>query len=437
MSEPMKNVQNTQNTLMQAITQASQNAEQAKFGQVASAVISLMNGVSQIEPFRDVVVAAGAVNELSQTAVQRQRGLILSKDDLKSILRYVDMAKALPLTEKDAEIYLGYQKDNSFFKEEKHKFLLPQNQVKFDRPIVEHADQWAALVVQIQRLGKYLRDYAASFLKESDDVIKVLKDLSDYLTVRGGVIDDKSTIIVVYGTDVLRAWKKNTRFYRDKVEVIYRNLTTFRNRLNETISKSIVDRSSAIASLNLSAEQIELQNQIKALEDEKEGLEKEYSQAVGLAFTGMAGLLFSGPLGIISWSITGGIYGDKAEKIRKEKDTKGEKIAELQNELTACSAIEGNISKLKTSMTDMSHALFAADIGFQHLLTAWDSMEQDLDNAIEHLNRMDDPEYASFVGTLRSEVKEARTSWADCDKVADDLMQCFNDAYTEYMAERK
>ena len=75
MSEPMKNVQNTQNTLMQAITQASQNAEQAKFGQVASAVISLVNGVSQIEPFRDVVVAAGAVNELSQTAVQRQRGL--------------------------------------------------------------------------------------------------------------------------------------------------------------------------------------------------------------------------------------------------------------------------------------------------------------------------------------------------------------------------
>ncbi len=147
--------------------------------------------------------------------------------------------------------------------------MLPQNQVKFDRPIVEHADQWAALVVQIQRLGKYLRDYAASFLK---------------------------------------TWKKNTRFYRDKVEVIY-----------------------------LSAEQIELQNQIKALEDEKEGLEKEYSQAVGLAFTGMAGLLFSGPLGIISWSITGGIYGNKAEKIRKEKDTIGEKIAELQNELTACS----------------------------------------------------------------------------------------------------
>ncbi len=434
MSEPMKNAQND---LIQAIAQASQNAERAKFGQVASAVFSLMNGVSQIEPFRDVVAAAGAVDELSQTAVQRQRGLILSKDDLKSILRYVDMAKALPLTESDAERYLGYKKDNLFFKEESHEFLLPHNQVKFDRPIVEHADQWAPLAVQVQSLGKYLSDYAQSFVKKADEVIKVLNDLNEYLIVRGGVIDDKSTIIVAYATDVLRAWKKNTRFYRDKVEVVYRNLNTFRNRLNDTVSKSIEERSLAIARLNLCGEETELQQQIKALEDEKEGLEKEYDQAVGLAFTGTAGFLFFGAVGIIAWAITGGIYGDKAEKLRKQKDEKGKKIDELQARLTACSEIEGNISKLQTSLADMSHALLAADIGLQHLIIAWDSIEQDIDSAMEHLNRMDDPEYAGFVGTLKSEVVEARTSWADCENIAGDLLQCFKDAYKEYMDEKK
>lgn len=100
MAEPLRR---SANALLEAIAKASQNAEPAKFGQTAASVLSLMDGTSRIEAFRGIVDAADAADELSEKAVQEQKGLIVSKDDLKCILRYVDMAKALPLTKETAE----------------------------------------------------------------------------------------------------------------------------------------------------------------------------------------------------------------------------------------------------------------------------------------------------------------------------------------------
>ena len=85
MAEPLRR---STNALLEAIAKASQNAEPAKFGQTAASVLSLMDGTSRIEAFRGIVNEAGAADELSEKAVQEQKGLIVSKDDLQCILRY-------------------------------------------------------------------------------------------------------------------------------------------------------------------------------------------------------------------------------------------------------------------------------------------------------------------------------------------------------------
>ena len=165
-------------------------------------------------------------------------------------------------------------------------------------------------------------------------------------------------------------------------------------------------------------------------------MEQEYKEAVGLAFTGSAGLVLGIP-GIISWAVTGGIYGDRAEKIRKKKKEKNRELKPLEEKLDKYSKIDGSIKKLETSITDISHALSSADIGLQHIMTVWNSLEQDIDNALLHLNRMDDPEYVKYVFTLTNELKEARTSWAGCKKIAEDLLRCFKEAYEEYGKTKK
>ena len=60
-------------------------------------------------------------------------------------------------------------------------------------------------------------------------------------------------------------------------------------------------------------ERDDLVDQIEELDDQIDLLTATYKKLVGLAFTGMA----AGPLGLV---ITGGVFGDKAEKCRKQKN---------------------------------------------------------------------------------------------------------------------
>ena len=432
MAEPQRR---SPNELLEAIAKASGNTPQPKFGQVAASVLNLMNGISQIAIFKEVVDEAGAVNELSTASVRNQRGLVVSKDDLKSILRYVDLAKSLPLTETAAETYLGYKKDDPFFNDEKHKFLLPSKQVEFDLPIYNHAIEWDGLAVDIQNIGNALVSYSLSFTNKADSTIKILDDLNQYLKVHGFIADATGKDIVEAGTDMLKLWKKDTENHLKTVSDTYNKLNTFRTALNGTINKSITDRSTAIRALNLTPELEQLKKQIKDLDDEIDRLKKEYDEAVGLAFTGAGGLIFGG-IGIIAWAITGGIFGNRAEKIRKKQNDKREELKPLKDKLTALDKIDGSIRDLENSTKDLSQALASADTGLQHLIVAWDGIKEDIDNAVAHLNNMDDPEYVKYVSTLTSELKAARDSWSDCHNIAKDLIKCFDDAYKEYEANK-
>ena len=313
---------------------------------------------------------------------------------------------------------------------------MPEKQVAFDKPIYDHAVQWDPLAVEIQNVGKTLTDYAKLFASRADSTVEVLQDLNKYLKVHGFIADDSGKQIVECGTEMLRLWKDDTGRHKDNVQKTYRKLGVFRDEMNDKISKSVVDRSKAIAALDLCTEQRDLQQEIDDLKQEIKSLEQEYKEAVGLAFTGSAGLVLGIP-GIISWAVTGGIYGDRAEKIRKKKKEKNRELKPLEEKLDKYSKIDGSIKKLETSITDISHALSSADIGLQHIMTVWNSLEQDIDNALLHLNRMDDPEYVKYVFTLTNELKEARTSWAGCKKIAEDLLRCFKEAYEEYGKTKK
>lgn len=432
MAEPQRMISNE---LFEAIVKASDNAPQPKFGQVAATVINLMNGTPQTDQFKAIISEAGALSEVSNVSVQNRRGLIVSKDDLKSILKYVNLAKDLPIKESDAEIYLGYNKNDSFFEEEKHKFLLPEKQVEFDQPIYNHAAQWDKLVEGIQNIGNELVSYSRDFKREADDTIDILKDLYKYLKVHGFIADNTGKDIVDAGTKTLNTWKEDTTRHQQTVKNTYDKLSMFRSTLTKTIDKSIRERGNAIRALNMSSEIVQLEQQIQEVKKEKAKLQKQYDEEVGLAFTGAGALIFA-PAGIIAWAITGGIFGDKAEKTRKKQDEKNAELEKLEKNLGTFNRISGNISKLETATKDLSLALSSADIGFQHLMIAWDSILKDIDNAVEHLNNMDDPEYVTRVVNLKNELENARDSWDDCQYIAEELVKCFKDAYEEFQANK-
>lgn len=419
-------VKTTPDTLLSSIAKAVKACPPPPFGQVGAALVNLMGGNPKTDVVTDIIMKAGAKAELSNSSVEGNKGLLVSSDDLQNIFLYVDTALNMPKDKTAAEEYLGYKSGDDFFKEDSHKFLDPENQVAFGTPIRAHAALWADLEQSIKNLGNELNIYAREFVSQAEEVTDVLEDLSKYLKVNG-FVDKDGKDIVDCGTEMLENWKTNTEKHKQSSISLYCRLAAFKETLEKEISVSVSARVAKISDMHLTTEQAELNTKVTNLNKEISDLQDQYDQYVGLAFTGAAGMIFP-PVGIISWAVTGGVFGAKAEEVRKKKNLKKDELAPLQKQLNAINRVIGGINKLESCLIDFKTAIAAAVIGVQHINTVWDSIVKDISSALQHINNISDPQYVSYVKTLLTEVKLAKDNWKECGDITRELVGLFDDA---------
>lgn len=416
--------------MLKQIADAAEAVPAPGFGVVSSAMVNLMAGTLNQADFQEVVSTAKIEDAVSKSSVTESKGFIVTKDDLWKIFTYVDEALALPTDVTAAETYLGYKGSDEFFKDEAHAFLKPENQVEFDKPIVEHASQWAGIEHEIKALGNTLNGYAKEFVIQAGDVIEILEDLNKYMKVTG-FLDEDGKEIIAAGCETLDSWKKGTQVHKAEAEALKARLMEFDYTLENKIKAKVDTRKEEISRMNMAAEVEKLNSQVNTLKEEIKKLDDEYDECVGLAFTGAAGMICP-PLGIISWAITGGIYGAKAEKLRKLKNTKKDELAPLQKQLEADNRVISGIQKLDSMLTDFKAAIVAAIVGVQHVNLVWDSIVQDIGAAQDHLNNIENPEYVKRVRNLKTEIEIAKERWNSCGDLTKELVALFDMARKEY-----
>lgn len=405
------------------------------FGVVSYVMVNLMGGTLNRADFQEVLSVAKIEDTVSESSVTEGKGFIVTKDDLWKIFTYVDEALVLPTDVAAAETYLGYKSDDEFFKDETHAFLKPENQVMFDKPIVEHASQWAGIEHEIKALGNTLNGYAKEFVIQARDVIEILEDLNKYMKVTG-FLDKDGKEIVDAGGETLDSWKKQTQVHKEEVEALKVRLMKFDYILENEIKVAVEARKDKINDIKMLDEVKQLNSKVNELKETIKKLQDEYDECVGLAFTGAAGMVL-GPLGVVSWAVTGGIYGAKAEKLRKMKKDSQEELAPLQKKLEAYGRAISGIQKLDSMLTDFKAAIVAAIVGVQHINIVWDSIVQDISAAQEHLNNIENPEYVKRVGNLKTEIEIAKERWNSCGDITKELVVLFDVAREEYNEMKK
>ncbi|HDT0721122.1 TPA: alpha-xenorhabdolysin family binary toxin subunit A [Proteus mirabilis] len=107
-----------------------------------------------------------------------------------------------------------------------------------------------------------------------------------------------------------------------------------------------------------------LNEQKNVLEAEIDILKKEYQHFVKLAFTGLV-------FGIIGVIITGGIFGSKAEQVRKRKNETIEKLHQLNKEIKQQSTISECLQRFHVDLNEIEQYIEDADISVEHLLYMW------------------------------------------------------------------
>ncbi|WP_152829406.1 alpha-xenorhabdolysin family binary toxin subunit A [Shewanella sp. YLB-07] len=118
-------------------------------------------------------------------------------------------------------------------------------------------------------------------------------------------------------------------------------------------------------------DQLDLDEQLQGLKKERrdlaaqiQGLKADYDKNVGLAFTGAVG-------GFIGIAITGGIFGAKAEKIKKEIAVNTSKLHDLDIEIEGLSKMLNAVTTVDGQLEGVMAVITQAEKGANQLVTAW------------------------------------------------------------------
>lgn len=187
-----------------------------------------------------------------------------------------------------------------------------------------------------------------------------------------------------------------------------------------------------MSGINLSAENEKLEKEKGQVENDIRLIQQTYNKLVGYAFTGTTGLVF-GPLGIISWAITGGIYGSKAEKARKELNRLKDKRNNLIAQIAANSKMEGKVTDMKNKTLDLQMTIENAMTGVRHLRTVWEAVGMYIDSSQNELNNMNDSQSLIL---FRMNFSSCIESWSAVSDITGELVQLFDETLDEIKKEK-
>ncbi|OSR42270.1 hypothetical protein BV323_01379 [Pseudomonas syringae pv. actinidiae] len=182
------------------------------------------------------------------------------------------------------------------------------------------------------------------------------------------------------------------------------------------------------------ARRSDLDQQIKNLEKDIEQLTKEIEQKnkeYKTATNNIAWGIFGGPIGV---AITGGIYGAKAEKIRKEKnkmvDSKNQKIQILKEKVPLAAAVRS----LQILFEDMNIRMMDAHQSATHLKDLWTMLAAYIDRSASELSAItDDQKLMIFALQFQGVV----TPWLEIRGMTTQLLKIFDSALDQFQREQQ
>ncbi|MFQ2266702.1 alpha-xenorhabdolysin family binary toxin subunit A [Aeromonas hydrophila] len=368
----------------------------------------------------------------SETEGGRAAG-IFTADDLIKILLYVRAARKLPQNLADFTKDIGSDSTGI-------PGLEPNEIIDLYQKITNHANRWTPVESLVKEQAASLKVASNDIVTIGDQIIKVINqmDIMEQLktikdpTVTIPISSDKDTKIQQALPEVIEKLKQSCIEQQRKTLEVLKAVRDYKTEISGgTLSSgktvmglepTLADKKERAKKANLDGQIKELQDSIDALQDQIDQLKKDYDKYVGLAFTGAAG-------GIIGLAITGGIFGDKAEKARKERNSKIQEKDDKSKDLKRKQQVQGILNQFSTQFTDIGMRLLDAEQSLEHLDFLWTDIIVRINNSVKNWMKVKDSDMLlSFVTDLEVIVKP----WREVGDMSTELVRVFDKAYEEF-----
>jgi len=358
---------------------------------------------------------------------------VFTAEDLISLLLYVRTARRLP---QDLDSFVkDLGSDNTGI-----PGLEPVDIVTLYQKVTDHANRWTPVEDLVKNQASVLTLAAQEIVSTGGAILKVINamDIVDQLNSLG---ESGGTIVIATGKDkqiqaslptVIEKLRKTCSDQQERTRAVLTAVRDYKTEIsggqlsNNTqvtgLEPAVADKKNRARAANLSEKIVALQSEIDALDPQIDQLKKDYDKYVGLAFTGAAG----GPIGL---AITGGIFGAKAEAVRKQRneliDQKNQKAAELQRD----QRIQGILNIFSTQFTDLGMRLLDAEQALMHLDFLWEDIITRIDHSVQKWAGVTDSTMLlSFVDDLNGVV----TPWTGVGDMTSKLSKVFDQAYETF-----
>ncbi|WP_434086464.1 alpha-xenorhabdolysin family binary toxin subunit A [Photorhabdus laumondii] len=371
-----------------------------------------------------------------QEGVARPGG-IFTKEDLINIKLYVKKGLSLPFNLEEVKSYLGYQKIDI-------AGLEPEDIHTLFEEIRTHSFSWSDVENDILQQSIDLEIIGKQITETGENIISIINEMPIITRIkrRLGEISERQLAQITYTHEdrevssalgeILDTMKNDIEKQREKTEKVKTEVSDFKLKLiggrlsNGSIAlglqPQVENKRKLMKDNKMSVSIGDLDDKIMEKKEEIVQLKKDYDRFVGLAFSGIVG-------GLIGLAITGGIFGSKAEEVRKRKNMLIGKVRSLEESIKGKRALQKSITSLSLDFSDIDTRLLDAEVALNHLDYMWQSMLTQINASKDKFTQINDAlNLTSFITTFQQVINP----WKEVEGSAKQLVRVFDEALKEY-----
>lgn len=351
-------------------------------------------------------------------------GSLLTADNLKVIKRYANTVNQLPRTRAEIEREVDYAAlglDASMVHE-------------LYTALHRHVYEWDILERSIKQLGPEIELFAESLVQRGASLLAHLENSDVFVAIKQRQTeqgDDVYTLelseedqaqiasVLTLGINELVREIEGTRRRIDDVDARA-------NWFNSEIKRELKPRMVRLLKHfdeKVSHEDILMKRrQLDQWDEQIDQLKSEYDANVGYAFTG----ILLGPIGLV---ITGGVFGDKAEKIRARKNALIEERKELADALGRMAPALSDFERISTLVRDLQFRCKDLSAATRRLADVWLFLASYANNSVNEAKELSTlTQLESFVHDFAEVIKP----WSKIGNICHTLSELFNELIEEY-----
>ncbi|PVZ58150.1 toxin [Pseudomonas sp. B1(2018)] len=360
--------------------------------------------------------------------VEREKGLLVTNDDIKKIKRYVNAGLKLPIEINEIEQIYKFDQVNIT------GLTSADMQVLF-LPMRSHAASWSPLESNMKKVGSDLHVFADNFTSNSQSIIKYLESLPSYISGTGKVgdlspeeIDNLPEIQLTEGEKkkipallelveelktVITEHSASTKTTKDQISEFKLQIDALKSKLGLKVT--------LCNSHNFDEKIKKLNDNLKLLNDRIDQKLAEIGEYSKNKWLGVIG-------GVFGLLISSTIYGAKANKARNELEQLTTDRRKIESEIATTNTVLASLLAFETSLQDLLLRIEDAAGSSSNLESLWELIQTYVESSSKKLV---DVTNAMYLVTFATKLITMMDNWSAIKKQAGDLLTAFNNATSD------